>query len=87
MMRFARSSAVLALLFTTLVPGLLASPVETPSKDLVDRASTLALGSCVSPSQIDLSQSQNFGTCNWKEWALCTSIAAGACFLPCDAGG
>ena len=86
-MRLAMNFAASALLFATLIPGLLASPVETSSKDLVDRASTIAQGSCVSPSQIDLSQSQGFGTCNWREWSLCTAIAAGACFLPCDAGG
>lgn len=88
-MRLVNSFAASAMLFTAFVPGFFAGPVESSSNALIDRASPLTQpqGSCVSPSQIDLSQSRNVGNCNWREWALCTSLAAGACFIPCDAGG
>lgn len=86
-MRLARSFAASAMLFAAFVPGLFAGPVESSSKALMDRDSAIAQpqGSCTNPSQIDLSR--NLGRCSWREWTLCTALATGACFIPCDAGG
>lgn len=83
-MRLAGSFAVSALFLAAFARGTPASP------GVVDRICQLSQGSsCVSPSQIDLSRSENLilGSCNWREWALCTAIAAGACFVPCEMGG
>ena len=89
-MRLNKSLAASALFFTAFAPGSIANPMDS-SEYLVNRAATLSQGACVSPSQIDLSQSRTsdseLGSCNWKEWALCTAIAAGACFVPCEVGG
>ena len=78
------SLAASAIMFAATIPSCLANPVEPSTKDLINRA---AGGGCVSPSQIDLSQSRNLGRCNWQEWTLCTALAAGACFAPCELGG
>lgn len=89
-MRLNRSFAALAMLFAAFVPGLFAGPVESSSKALVDRDSAITQpqGSCVNPSQIDLSQPRSVGgSCNWREWTLCVALATGACFIPCDLGG
>lgn len=54
----------------------------------VDSRALIAYNSgCVKPSQLSLRPAPDVGSCNWKVWALCTAVAADACFPACAAGG
>ena len=66
-----------------------ATPLEPTSRSLELRDPPDTSICCVDPAQLNLSRSPkpSLGSCNWKTWALCTALAAGACFTPCSIGG
>lgn len=88
--------STLTLLLTTVVLGIVASPVEQSPRNaaLEDRAAAALINrQCISPAQINLSGDpglnslNNLGHCGWKMWVACTSLAAGVCVIPCAEGG
>lgn len=88
----------LTLLFTTIVPSIVATPVEQSSNDAAlepragpgSPAAIIGNRQCSNPAQINLLNDPGINAlagCGWKMWAACTAIAGGACFLPCLDGG
>ncbi len=89
----------LILLLTTIVPSIVATPVEQSSNNAalgqqMEERAALALTNrqCFNPAQMNLLNDPGInvnavGGCGWKMWAACTAIAGGACFVPCLDGG
>ncbi|KAL6720010.1 hypothetical protein ACLMJK_001931 [Lecanora helva] len=86
--------AALSILLSSVIPGIIASPLEqSPNEagELQRRASQMmANRQCTSPAQINLVGDpgmNTLGSCGWKMWVACTTLAAGVCLLPCAEGG
>ena len=92
-MQILTSFASLTLIISTIAPGIVASPLDqSPANPRLDpRAGPVLLQrQCSSPAQINLANdpgNMEVGHCGWKMWLACTSLAAGACIIPCAEGG
>ena len=81
------------LLLATIVPGIVATPVqESPNhaNELQTRAALqLSNRQCTVPAQINLVDdpgATKLGSCGWKLWVACSALAVGVCVVPCAEG-